>query len=81
MYMGLMVLCFSHTYIHAYMDNTHTYIHTAECEKLTKQREKLKTTAPQKGSWPANRKDLIREYYRDFVKFVNEIPFDQLNAE
>jgi len=52
-----------------------------ECEKLTKQREKLKTTALQKGSWPTNKKDLITEYYRDFVKFINEIPFDKLNAE
>ena len=48
-----------------------------ECEKLTKQREKLKT----KGSWPTNKKALIRKHYRDFVKFINEIPFDKLNAE
>jgi len=52
-----------------------------ECEKLTKEREKLKTTALQKGSWPTNKKDLIREHYTDFVKFINEIPFDKLNAE
>jgi len=51
------------------------------CEKLTKQREKLKTTARQKGSWPRIKKDLIRGHYRDFVKFINEIPFDKLNAE
>ena len=52
-----------------------------ECENLTKEREKLKPTALQKGSWPTNKKDLIREHYRDFVKFINEIPFDKLNAE
>ena len=51
------------------------------CEKLTKEREKLKTTALQKGSWPTKKKDLIREHYREFVKLVNEIPFDKLNAE
>ena len=52
-----------------------------ECETLTKDREKLKTTATQKGSWPANKKDLIRKHYRDFVKFINDILFDKLNAE
>ena len=52
-----------------------------ECEKLTKEREKLKKTALQKGSWPTKKKDLIREDYREFVKFIKEIPFDKLNAE
>jgi len=36
-----------------------------ECETLTKEREKLKTTTLQKGSWPTNKKDLIRKHYRD----------------
>ena len=48
-----------------------------ECEMSTKEREKLKTTALQKRSWPKNKKDLIREHYRDFVKFISEIPFDK----
>jgi len=52
-----------------------------ECGKLTKEREKLKTTSLQKGSWPTKKKDLISEQYREFVKFINEIPFDKLNAE
>jgi len=37
-----------------------------ECEMLTKEREKLKKTALQKRSWPTNKKDLIREQYKDF---------------
>jgi hypothetical protein len=41
-----------------------------ECETLTKEREKLKTTDLQKGSWPTDKKDLIRRHYRDFVKFT-----------
>jgi hypothetical protein len=52
-----------------------------ECEKVTKEREKLKTTALQKGTWPNNKEDLIRKHYRDFVKFINDILFDKLNAE
>jgi len=54
---------------------------TYECEKLTKEREKLKTTALQNGSLPTKKKDLIREHYREFVKFINEIPFDKIDAE
>jgi len=49
--------------------------------KVNKRERNLKTTALQKGSWPTNKKDLVREHYRDFVKFINEIPFDKLNAE
>jgi hypothetical protein len=41
--------------------------------------DNLKTTALQKGKWPINKKDLIREHYKEFVKFVNDIPFDNLN--
>jgi len=48
---------------------------------ITKGRERLKMTALQNDSWPTNKKDLIRRHYRDFAKFVNNIPFDKLNAE
>jgi len=52
-----------------------------ECETITKERERLKTTALQNGSWPTNKKDLIRRHYTDSAKFINDIPFDKLNAE
>jgi hypothetical protein len=52
-----------------------------ECESLTKEREKLKTTTLQKGNWPTNKKDLIRKHCKDFVKFINDSPFDKLNTE
>jgi hypothetical protein len=35
----------------------------------------LKTTALQKGKWPNKKKDLIRKHYKEFVKFVNDVPF------
>jgi len=47
----------------------------------TKERERLKMTAVQNGSWSNNKKDLIRRHYREFSKFINDIPFDKLNAE
>jgi len=52
-----------------------------ECETITKERERMKTTVLQNGSWPTNKKDLIRRHYRDFAQFINDIPFDKLNAE
>jgi hypothetical protein len=52
-----------------------------ECETLTKEREKLKTTALQKGNRPTNKKDLIGKYHEDFVQFINDIPSDKLNSE
>jgi hypothetical protein len=52
-----------------------------ECKMLTKEREKLKTTALQKDHWQTNKKDLIRKHNKDFVKFINDIPFDKLNSE
>jgi len=49
-----------------------------ECETLTKEREKLKTTALKKDKWPTNKKEIIRKCYKEFVKFINDIPFDIL---
>jgi ribonuclease HI len=49
-----------------------------ECEKLTKERKKLKTTALKEGNWPINKIDLIRKHHKEFVKFINDIPFDNL---
>jgi len=52
-----------------------------ECETIVKERKRLKTTALQNGRWPTNKNDLIRRHYRDFAKFINDIPFEKLNAE
>jgi len=49
--------------------------------KVNKTERKAEENRPKKGSWPTNKKDLIREHYRDFVKFINEIHFDKRNAE
>jgi hypothetical protein len=55
-----------------------TYHLIFECEILTKERKNLKTTALQNDNWPINKKELIRKHYKEFVKFINEIPFDNL---
>jgi len=30
--------------------------------------------------WPTSKSDLIRKYYKEFKKFINEIPFDELKV-
>jgi len=52
-----------------------------DCETITKERGRLKMIALQNGSWPTNKKERIRRHYRDFEQFINDIPFDKLNAE
>jgi len=52
-----------------------------ECELLTKERNRMKSSISQTNRWPANKKDLIGKHYKDFTKFINEIPFEEINAE
>jgi predicted hotdog family 3-hydroxylacyl-ACP dehydratase len=49
-----------------------------ECETVTEERKRLKTTALQEGNWPINKNDLMRRHHKEFVKFINDIPFDNL---
>ena len=51
------------------------------CERLTKERDKLKKTAVRTNKWPVNKTDLIRRHYNDFTNFINEIQFDKQNVE
>jgi len=50
-----------------------------ECELLSKERGILKLSVLKTKDWPTNKIDLIRKYFIEFTKFINEIPFDKLN--
>jgi len=52
-----------------------------ECERLTKERDRLMKTAVGANKWPIKKRDLIRRHYNEFTKFINEIQFDKLNVE
>jgi len=52
-----------------------------ECELLTKERNRLKSSISQTNRWPTNKKALKGKHYKDFTKFINEIPFEEINAE
>jgi hypothetical protein len=47
-----------------------------ECEKLSKERDRLKRIATRTNPWPINKRDLLRKHYEEFIKFINEIQFD-----
>jgi len=49
------------------------------CEKLTKERDRLKKMTIRTNKWLINKRDLRR--YKEFTKFINKIKFDKLNIE
>jgi len=45
-----------------------------ECELLNKKRDILKLSVLKTNDWPTNKRELIRKYFKEFTKFINEIP-------
>jgi len=41
----------------------------------------MKSSVSQTNRWPTNKKDLMGKHYKDFTKFINEIIFEEINAE
>jgi hypothetical protein len=50
-----------------------------ECELLNKERDSVISTVLQTDVWPISKETLIRKHFKIFVKFTNEISFDELN--
>jgi len=51
-----------------------------ECDLLNKERDILKLSVVKTNVWPTSKSDLIRKYYKEFTKFINEIPFDEIKV-
>ena len=51
-----------------------------ECELLNKERDILKLPVLKTNDWPTNKRDLIRKYFKEFTKFINKIPFNEINV-
>jgi hypothetical protein len=73
------VLNVTHTYIHT---NIHTYICTLiyDCPRLKKERNKLRAAVNKTEKWPINKENLLKRHYKEFLKFVNSISLEDLNA-
>jgi hypothetical protein len=53
-----------------------------ECELLWKERNDLTTNILETNVWPISKSELIREHFKAFYKFTNDISFDKLtNSE
>jgi len=52
-----------------------------ECELLNKERTILKQAIVKTNDWPTSKRDLLREYYKEFKQFTNKIPFDEITLQ
>jgi len=52
-----------------------------ECERLTKERDKLKAAIKKTSTWPTSKQELIKRHYKDFAKFINSVSFEGLNVK
>ena len=69
-----------HTYIHTYI---HIYIHTYiyDCARLKEERDKLREAVNKTEDWPTSKGNLLKRHYKEFLKFIKSISFEELNAE
>ena len=51
-----------------------------EYDLLNKERDTLKLSVVKANVWSTSKSDLIKKYYKEFTKFINEIPFDELKV-
>jgi hypothetical protein len=49
-----------------------------ECELLKTQRDTLRSIVPRSEGWPTNKHIFINKYYKAFIRFTNQISFDNL---
>jgi hypothetical protein len=50
------------------------------CDRLTKERDKLKAAITNTNTWPTDTGNPIKRHYSEFSKFINSISFEELNA-
>ena len=52
-----------------------------ECDLLQTEQENLLTTIRKTDVWPTSKSDLIKKYFRAFIKFTNAIVIDKLTTK
>ena len=52
-----------------------------DCDRLKKERTRLMAAVTKTSDWPTSKWNLIRRHYKEFSKFINSIPLEELNAE
>jgi hypothetical protein len=52
-----------------------------DCTRLKEERDKIRAAVNKKENWPISKGTLIQRYYKEFLKFIKSISFEELNAE
>jgi hypothetical protein len=62
--------------------NNHQTIHHIlyKCEIILRERAILISGVEKTHKWPVDKRQLIKEYYKCFIKFVNKFSFDKINS-
>jgi len=50
-----------------------------ECDLLKTQRDTLRSAISKSEGWPIGKHTLITKYYKEFIRFTNQISFDNLH--
>jgi hypothetical protein len=50
-----------------------------ECDLLRTQRDRLRSRITKSESWPTSKHILITKYYKAFIRYTNQIYFDNLH--
>jgi hypothetical protein len=47
---------------------------------MKEKRNKLRAAVKKTEKWPISKENLLKRHYKEFLKFVNSISFEDLNA-
>jgi hypothetical protein len=76
----------THTYIHTHAcpcgDGDQTTDHIIyDCPRLKEDRDKLRAAVNKTENWTTSKGNLLKRHYKEFLKFIKTISFEELNAE
>jgi RNase P protein component len=52
-----------------------------DCDRLKEERDRIRAVVNKTNDWPTSKRNLIKRHYKEFLKFINSISFEELNAE
>ena len=49
-----------------------------DCKLVEEERDRLKAAVMRTDNWPVSKNNLIKNFYKDFVRFTNSIKLDKM---
>jgi pterin-4a-carbinolamine dehydratase len=62
------------------MEHANKYIYKKKHNDMKKERNRLRAAVTKANGWPTSKQDKIKRHFREFSKFNNSIPFEELHA-